>query len=173
MNHFLFLITVLIVAGCTTPEKMPYTPIESTPVPKADPNEGLKSALGMYRSNTDLGFVEKTFNPCSFGLSATGGCQQQYFSVVHFQLLCRDSEGSVSSAPVDLQPIVAPSVSWKVAGQSGDTATDSQGYGQFSVLTKRTARGQRLILRIGPQFVSFTVSEISKIVLPKNFCRRA
>lgn len=168
---YLFLISVLVViAGCrSTPEV--YTPEPIAHGPVIDPNASLKAALGMARSPADLGFKEKAFNPCSFGLSGSANCKQQYFSVVHFQLLCRDSEGSVSVMPVGLQPIVASDVKWKVAGISGGTQTDGQGYGQFTVLTSRSARGQRLILRIGPQFVAFDVSEVSKIVLPKNFCR--
>ncbi|MBX3022694.1 MAG: hypothetical protein KF799_13560 [Bdellovibrionales bacterium] len=166
----LFVLAVLLGAltGCrTTPEMVPDPKIQT---PMADPHEGLKTALGMYRSPGDLGFAEKSFNPCSFGLSG-GQCKNQYFSVVHFQLLCRDSEGSVSSAPIALQPIVAGNVKWKVGNQSGGTQTDSQGFGQFTMMSPRSARGQRLTLRIGPQFVAFTVSEVSKIILPKNFCR--
>jgi len=172
MKFILLVSALLVLSGCrSTPEMMPYTPSEHIEGPAADPNAGLKAALGMARSPADLGFVEKAFNPCSFGLAGSASCKQQYFSVVHFQLLCRDTEGSVSAMPISPKPIVANDVKWKVAGISGGTHTDGQGYGQFTVRTSRSARGQRLILRIGPQFVAFDVSEVSKIVLPKNFCR--
>lgn len=164
----LLILSLIWLAGCKTTPQSPNWP---EPDSKADPTVTLKSALGMSRDPADLGFVEKPFNPCTYGLNSTGSCKNQYFSVVHFQLLCRDSEGSVSSAPIALQPIVASNVQWKVGSISGGTYTDSNGYGQFSLVSSRPARGQRLILRIGPQFVAFTVSEVSKVVLPKNFCR--
>ena len=165
----LAILSILGLAGCKSqPYSMPYTPTAELPPP--DPNMELMNALGMGRQPADLGFDEKTFNPCSFGLSGST-CRNRYFSVVHFQLLCRDSEGTVSVVPVSLQPIVANEVKWEVAGVSGGTQTDTNGYGQFTVVSDRSTKNQRLKLRIGPQYVAFNVSEVSKIVLPKNFCR--
>jgi hypothetical protein len=172
MKRLVLIVCAWWLAGCATePVPMPYTPSVEAPAPHADPNQNLISALGMNRAPADLGFSEKAFNPCSFGLNGTGGCGDRYFTVVHFQLLCRDTEGTVSEAPLRLQPIVTDNVRWKVAGLTGGTRTDSNGYGQLTVMSNRSTRGQRLLLHIGPQFVAFDVSEVSKIVLPKNFCR--
>lgn len=168
-------LTVLCLTNCSSnPYVIPYTPsstpqARSTPL-KTDPNQGLKAALGMGRAPADLGFDEKKFDPCSFGLNGENGCGNQYFTVVHFQLLCRDSEGTVSVIN-NVQPIVSDRVTWQLGGITGPTQTDDNGYGQFSLITRRSNKNQRLILRIGPQFVGFNVSEVTKIVLPKNFCR--
>ena len=131
---------------------------------------GLQSQLGMNRAPSDLGFAERSFNPCVYGLSTS--CESQYLSVVHFQLVCRDSEGTVSAVPISLTPIVHPNILWSVAGQSGGTATDRNGYGHFSVVTPSPLRGNRLILRKGTHYVGVEVNEVSKIVLPKNWCNR-
>jgi hypothetical protein len=148
--------------------------VSTPPSPSGTPNApqvDLVSALGMQRDADDLGFAEQAFDPCQYGLAQEGACRQRYFTVVHFQLLCRDSEGTVSTAPLQLQPIVYDHVVWNLAGQSGGTRTDGEGYGQFSMISSRSTRGKRLILHIGPQFVGFTASDVSKIVLPKNYCR--
>jgi len=122
----------------------------------------------MRRAAHDLGFAEKKFSACDN--SAGGLCKPQYFSVVHFQLLCRDSEGTVSNVPVHLTPLTSGRVKWQLGGLAGDTRTDAQGFGQFTLVSERPTRGQRLILRIGKQFMGFTVSDVSKVVLPQNFC---
>ncbi|NJL24139.1 MAG: hypothetical protein HC902_02475 [Calothrix sp. SM1_5_4] len=167
-----FFLLIFSVA-CTTSrkaEEQPAAPIASEEDPLKN-TRLLQDRLGMIREPDDLGFQEKSFNPCSHGRAPAQGCKNQYFTVVHFQLLCRDSEGSVSTVPLRLAPITSDRVSWKVGGRSGGTRTDKDGYGQLAVLSERSTRGQRLILRIGPQFVGLTVNEVSKIVLPKNFCR--
>jgi len=93
-------------------------------------------------------------------------------NVVHFQLMCRDSEGTVSSVPVSLRPIVSPYITWSVGSQSGVTKTDRSGYGQFTFISGNTVKDRRLILRKGAHYVGLTVSEITKVVLPKNWCGR-
>lgn len=157
-------------AGCASPEPVPYTPSE--PLARTnltDPNADLASALGMTRDASDLGFDEKPFDPCSFGVSSNGGCGSRYLAVVHFQLLCRDTEGTIAMA-ANIQPIVADRMTWQLSGLTGPTQTDDNGFGQFSLVSRKSAKNQRLILHIGPQFVAFNVSEVTKIVLPKNFC---
>jgi hypothetical protein len=172
LRPFFFVCIGALLAGltaCTTPPKgnLP-SPYE---MGEGHSNVDLITALNMQRDDDDLGFDEKSFNPCQYGLHRGNECRRQYLTVVHFQLLCRDTEGTVTEVPVDLQPIVANRVEWKLAGVSGMTRTNSEGYGAFSVVRPHSTRGKRLILQIGPQFVGFTVSEVTKIVLPKNFCR--
>ena len=131
----------------------------------------IQSQLGMNRAADDLGFTEKLFNPCNFGIPGEA-CNQQILNVVHFQLMCRDSEGTVSTVPLALKPIVSP-IKWSVGPQSGATRTDRNGYGQFRFISENTVKNRRLILRKGAQYVGVTISEITKVVLPKNWCRRS
>lgn len=165
-----FCLLLLGLSACTSnpPQSSLPSPYE---IGGGNTSVDLISALNMNRDADDLGFAEKSFDPCRYGLDKSGACQSRYLTVVHFQLLCRDSEGTVSEIPVNVQPIVANRVHWKLAGLSGQTRTDSQGFGSFSLVSSQSTRGKRLILEIGPQFVGFTVSEVTKIILPSNFCR--
>lgn len=168
-----YLALFIFLAGCvSSPPPSSDAPIDQPGLRNTDPNQDLKGVLGMNRPVDELGFEEKPFNPCNYGAAGPAGCGNQYFGVLHFQLLCRDSEGTVMDTPVALEAIVTDDVQWKVGGISGSTSTDERGYGQLSVVSARPSRGARLILRMGPQFVAFEVSEVSKIVLPRNFCRR-
>jgi len=130
----------------------------------------LKSQLGMDRRPSDLGYREKSFNPCEYGMSQE--CTDQYLTVINFQLLCRDSEGTVSSIPISPKPIVYPTISWSVGGQNGVTPTDRNGYGHLAVVSPRPLREKRLVLRKGPHYVGVSVSDINKLVLPRNWCGR-
>ncbi|MGE4133735.1 MAG: hypothetical protein AB7F86_19010 [Bdellovibrionales bacterium] len=161
----------LMISACSTTPKAP----EPAPEPVAAPSVSLQemmdaaeSKLRMIRGASDLGHEEKLFNPCTLGIS-NHGCDSRYLTVVHFQLVCRDSEGTISHVP-ETKPITSRNISWTLAGQKGHTATDVNGFGQIKLLTNRSARGKRLILRRGSQFVGLTASEVSKIVLPKNWC---
>lgn len=161
--------------GCATESYyIPYTPSANDtppPVRKPDPNLALESSLGMQRSLDELGYQEKSFNPCSFGLNSENGCRLRYFTVLHFQLLCRDTEGTISVAPTDIRPIFSNDLRWELLGQTGNTQTDASGYGMFTMMSDKSSRDQRLIIHIGSQFLVVNVSEVTKLVLPKNFCR--
>jgi hypothetical protein len=173
------LAALAVLSACTTTPTPPDENVDSyAPPPRVERPQDmsyrinlqdLQSRLRMTREADDLGFTEKQFDTCVAGLSS-GSCSRKYFSVVHFQLLCRDSEGSVSEAPVQLTPLTSDRVTWKIAAHTGNTQTDGQGYGRFLMLSEKSVRGQRLTLRIGRRFMGFTVSDVSKVVLPRNFC---
>ncbi|MBC7372283.1 MAG: hypothetical protein H7326_11995, partial [Bdellovibrionaceae bacterium] len=103
----LFLSLCLFVVGCAS------TPKESLPVgnlpprvmlPPAQSQEtaidypALKRSLDLDRSPEALGLTEKAFNSCEagYGYSTSHNCRRLYFTVINVQLLCRDSEGTVS-----------------------------------------------------------------------------
>lgn len=166
MKTAALLFVMILLSACTTSRQKRE---DSAGIPpQASPESLLVDRLGMRRDISDLGFAEKRFSPCD--PQSVGVCQPKFFSVVHFQLLCRDSEGTVSSVPLHLRPLTSGRVNWQLGGKNGSTQTDTQGFGQFHFVSERSAKGQRLILRIGKQFMGFTVSEVSKVVLPDNFC---
>lgn len=177
-SSLLRIFPVLFLAACATAPDAPDIggpapsgPILEEPKPRqAVPVFQIQSELGMNREAQDLGFAEKLFNACNYGIPGAG-CERM-LNVVHFQLMCRDSEGTVSNVPLSLRPIVAPYITWSVAGQSGSTRTDRNGFGQFAFISGRTVKEKRLVLRKGRQYVGLTVSEITKLVLPKNWCGR-
>ncbi len=176
--RLLALFTFLTLAACTTAPKEPVAESDRPPLVLEEPRPRqavpvfqIQNEIGMNRQATDLGFAEKLFNACNFGIPGEN-CDRM-FNVVHFQLMCRDSEGTVSEVPVALRPIIAPYITWSVAGQSGSTRTDRNGFGQIAFISGRTIKEKRLILRKGAHYVGLTVSEITKLVLPKNWCARS
>lgn len=163
------LLALLLSACATTPDSMSvFLPPPPTTDPAAAAEADLLVKLGMNRAPTSLGFEEKKYNPCDHG--ATLNCKQKFMTVVHFQLLCRDSDGTVNRAPTQFTPLRADRVSWKLGGFSGGTRTDTEGYGQLTMVSPKSTREQRLILFIGKQFLGVTAGETSRLVLPKNFC---
>ncbi len=175
MTTNLFLISILsfLLSACTTGQKdeaifLPPYDGAANAIPRSD--AALQSRLGMIRAINNLGFEEQRFNPCEHGLEKSPHCKQQYMTVLHFQLICRDTEGTVSRVPNALTPLNRDTITWKLAGKSGETRTDVQGYGQVTAVLPKSAKGQRLILLIGKQFLGVTADEASRLVLPKNFC---
>lgn len=167
MKYLALFVFILTLGACTTGSKRSEPILEREEVPQFSKTPApLQDRLGMHRAADDLGFAEKQFKNCGEG----GVCRPQYFSVVHFQLLCRDSEGTVSNVPIHLTPLISNRILWQLGKLNGESSTDDRGFGQFTVVSERPNRGQRLILRIGKQFMGFTVSEVSKVVLPQNFC---
>ncbi len=177
LTRLLILCCFLALGACTTAPKEPVERAERPPLVLEEPRPRqavpvfqIQNELGMNRQPDDLGFAEKLFNACNFGIP--GEDCDRVLNVVHFQLMCRDTEGTVSTVPVSLRPIVAPYITWSVAGQSGSTRTDRNGFGQFAFISGRTIKEKRLILRKGAHYVGLTVSEITKVVLPKNWCQK-
>jgi hypothetical protein len=172
-SKLLISLMALLLGACATQQQdeaifiPPYNP-EATAIPRSD--AALQSRLGMIRAINKLGFEERRFNPCEHGLQQAPNCQSQYMTVLHFQLLCRDSTGTVSRVPNALTPLSKDYMTWKLAGKEGSTRTDVQGYGQLTMVSAKSTKGQRLILLIGKQFLGVTAEEASRLVLPKNFC---
>ena len=167
----LVLFVAFLLSACSTtpkPEVIDVGDYKAEEIPRFEAH--LQTRLGMVRAINSLGYEEQAFNPCQYGLKSDAKCTKQYLTVLHFQLLCRDTEGTVTSAPLTLTPITTDNINWKLVGKSGGTRTDAKGYGQLTFISPKSSKGQRLILRIGKQFLGFTASDMSKIVLPKNFC---
>ena len=131
----------------------------------------LQIELGMDRRANDLGFSEKNFDSCSLRTrSEDGECGARHFSVVYFRLQCRDTEETTSAVATNFRPVVSDRVQWKLGTLIGFTRTDSAGYGQIKVMRPESARGQRLVLIVGKQFLGLDVSEVSQIIVPNYWC---
>lgn len=134
----------------------------------------LQRSLGLDKANTELGYAEKGFDTCQagYGYSSTKYCHHEYFVVLHFRLMCRDSEGTVSEGinNVDMMPIDNRTVKWNLKGISGVLQTDSDGFGQIHTVSPNSQRTQRLKLAVGPEFLYMRANEITKVVTPKPWC---
>ena len=173
----------LFVSGCAS------TPKESFPAGNLPPKSGvptsrtqdttidypaLKRALGLERSAESLGLMEKAFNTCEagYGYSSSSNCRRLYFTVIHVQLLCRDSEGTVSVGidRADQTPIASRAVNWTLKGSNGIAQSDSEGFVQVSTVSSLSQKTQRLKLSVGNDFLYMRANEITKVVTPKSWC---
>ncbi|MDZ4084206.1 MAG: hypothetical protein U1E10_14780, partial [Bdellovibrionales bacterium] len=137
--------------------------------------DGLQKSLGMTRPLSDYGYVEKEFATCEagYGYSSTHQCRKNVFVVVGFQLLCRDSEGTVSTTLRydDMQPLASRTISWELKGDRGQLVLDSQGRGQFRGIYAVSPRDQRLKITSRNDFLYMQAQAIKRIITPSNWCR--
>ncbi len=163
----------------------PSVPVKSNPavIPEEESNEaivenidvdGLKTFLKLNRKHDRLGFVEKKFNTCEvgYGYSATHNCRTKTFVVLNFQLLCRESEGTVTEAltPQDLRAISNQDVKWKMKNLAGRLITDGEGYGQIATLSNQSQRFERLKLSVRNDFLYMKAGELTQMVTPQSWC---
>ncbi len=133
----------------------------------------LQDRLGLSRDMTELGFVEKLFNTCQVGsgFSATENCINQYMTVIHFRIQCRDTEGTVNYVSEQaLRPVVSDSVTWKLPRLKGQTFTNENGFGQVRYLSPRSSSHQKIRLTMFGKFLVITAGELKRVVVEKNWC---
>jgi hypothetical protein len=164
---------------------MDYAPIEEvkeTRVLHSEDNQSgidyvaIQRQLGLNYSITDLGYREKIFDTCEagYGYSATKDCRKAYFAVIHFQLMCRDSEDTVSNVVTRSQmfPLSGRKVRWILKDQQGMIDLDSQGYGQISAVMAKSSSQQRIKLAVDNDFLYMRAGEITRVVTPRSWCNR-
>jgi hypothetical protein len=191
-KHLVFAaIFVLGLSACTSAPPRSESPVskpsESTqrPSPSSGKAEGpevesvdepaLQRALGLEKSDSWLGYAEKAFDTCQvgYGYSKVHNCRAKHFVVVHFQMLCRDSEGTVSEVvkSADLIKNADRKVRWSLKDLNGTTETDGLGYGQIRVISSQSQKQQRLKLAVENDFLYMRAGEVTKIVTPRTWCR--
>lgn len=134
----------------------------------------LQRELGLNREPEELGYEEKTFDTCAvgYGYSSNSRCRKQVFGVLHFQLLCRDTNGTTleSVTRQAMAPLSLRSVDWTIHDQKGSLNLDSRGYGQIKMISKKSEKTERIRLTLGNDFLSMRVNEINRVVTPKDWC---
>lgn len=134
----------------------------------------LQNFLKLKRGYNRLGYAEKSFNSCEvgYGYSGTHNCRKLNFVVIHFQLMCRDSEGTVTEAitNADIQPIAGQNVKWNLKNAAGRLLTDHEGYGQIAIVSSISQRYERLRLAVGNDFLYMKAGEITQMITPKSWC---
>lgn len=180
----------LFISSCATHSKKQVADSENKTVgvkenktPRYDPSKpvsrvidypSVQRLLKLDRQLTDLGFSEKIFDTCQvgFGYSADSECQKKYLTVIHFKLVCRQSEGTISTVLTDddLKAISGVNVKWYLKNINGSTLTDSDGYGQIITTTSDSQRNQRLRLAVGADFLMTKASEAKRLIAPQSWC---
>ncbi len=166
ISKILLVSIIALLSACAT------APVSQLPPKKPDISiESLKEKLRLVRSIQDLGFDEKPFNACDLGLRGED-CADEFLTIIHFQLVCRESEGTVSEPPSQLIPIQSDAISWKLGDVSGVTQTDAQGFGKVEARRLVSSTDSRLRLTIEDRFVATPAREATRIVVPKDWCPR-
>lgn len=171
---------LLTLSACTSSPKKDssgasvYTPSASEDSSGAIDYFALQNHLRMERERESLGFSEKSFNTCDagYGYSRSQNCHNEHFVVIHFRLLCRDSEGTISNilTEEDLRPLDRRSVKWALKGTTGVAQTDGQGYGQIITAVPASQKSQRIRLALGNEFLYMRANEIQKVITPAPWC---
>lgn len=182
---------LLFLAACTSAptKKNTIEPEESVPAPKVPMKasrpgfekpisvdyDGLQRHLGLERELERTGFAEKSFSTCEvgYGYSSSKDCRKEFFVVINFRLMCRDSVGTVSTVLTedDLMPLRRRSVTWLLQGAgTGEIQLDNEGYGQIKTTMATSGKKQRLKLTVDNDFLFLKAGEVKRIVAPGNWC---
>jgi hypothetical protein len=155
------IVLLALSVACNTLEKPPQTGSVAAPPESSVDLTELKSRLKMNRNIHELGFRETRFE------------RNSHLVVIHFRMLCRESEGTVDEVSrSDLLPIESNSVRWKLGSSDGYTRTDRDGFGQVETIHSKSASRDRLRLTIDGRFVAVPAAEAGLVVVPGSWCSR-
>ncbi len=188
IKRLFFVLLSWFFFGCTTTPTsvtLPSPDVETTttaPVARSGKTSesrpidllGLKRALRLERPIDNLGYAEKSFHTCDvgYGYSSSHDCQTQYFIIIQFRLQCRSTEETVNAVSKDdLYAINSNRVKWSLGRIQGVTQTDTEGYGQIQLIAPASLRQQKLRLTISPDFLVMTAEEITRVVVPHDWCQ--
>lgn len=134
----------------------------------------LQRSLGLSREFDNLGYAERSFNTCQagYGYSSSRGCRQETLAVIHFQLLCRDSEGTISTtlSREDMRPLSLRSIKWTLKEARGTIQLDSEGYGQIQMVFRNSPKYQRVKLSSANENLYMKAGEITRVITPQDWC---
>lgn len=98
-------------------------------------------------------------------------CTATYFNLIQFQMYCRDSSGTVEYVSADdYRPVKDAEMVWKSLGKAGVIETDRRGRGQILMLSTSPIKYKKLILIKGENSLQLRFNQVSKIVVPNDWC---
>lgn len=118
-----------------------------------------------------IGYQEKAFDTCSIESNRSSAplCQKLYLSHLNYQVMCRESTGTVNK--VNLTPLSTQAMRWRSPGKRGYTKTNQQGYGQVGFISSNPASASYLYFYLGSKIARKRFSDQWKLILPKNWCQ--
>ena len=130
----------------------------------------LLAELEMDHPIEAIGYQEKSFNTCKVlsNKSPAPFCQRLYVGRLNFQVMCRDSTGTVEK--VRLTPLKSGRLRWKKAGKRGLTSTNSNGFGSLGFVTSSSSKRGKLYLYLGSKIALKRFSDNWRLILPKSWC---
>lgn len=147
--------------------------INQAAIPEID-YQSIQRLLNLDKNTSQLGFEERAFNTCKvgFGFSAAENCLNKYFVVIHFKLMCRNSEGTVSNHLLedDLVPVANQYLRWTIKNTSGELTTNSEGRGQVLLVATGSQRTERFRISSSKDFLLMRAGDIKRLIVPGNWC---
>lgn len=130
----------------------------------------LLAELNMDHPIETIGFQERAFNTCQVASnrSQSPSCQQLYVARLNFQVMCRDSTGTVER--VNLTPLNSQRLRWKKGAKRGVTSTNSSGFGSLGFVTRYPSSDGHLYLYLGSKIARKRFRDQWKLILPKSWC---
>lgn len=130
----------------------------------------LSIELNMTNSFDQLGYQEKLFNTCEIksNRSPRPFCENLYLSQLHFQMMCRDSTGTVEK--VTLEPLISDQLRWKSRNIKGSARTNNEGFGRLDFISKQSSHKEALYFSIGNKMARKSFKDYWRLILPKNWC---
>ena len=181
MRSILVVLTLIILSACSSApkksEKSEDSPSNATEVNELNIDyEMLMSSLGLDRDIRQLGYAEKSFNTCAvgFGYSSNKNCRLKYFAVINFQLLCRESQGTISTplGREDMRALSGRTVNWTLMNLRGSSRLDNDGHGKIAMVFRNSPKHQRLKLNVDHDNLYLRSGEIKRVVTPSNWCNQ-
>lgn len=176
MRAYLCITGALALTACASvpsEQKPPTASQVDTGEPRIDAL-AIQRSLGLTRPADELGYAEKAFNTCQigYGYSSTHDCRTQNFVVIHFQIQCRDSEGTISHTDYSTRPAANEQIRWNLGKAEGYVQTDGDGIGQITWIAPSSPRNQKLRLTLEKKYLILTANEVKRIVAPDSWCPR-
>ncbi len=134
----------------------------------------IQRLLGLDRNISSLGYAEKVFNTCEvgFGYPSNESCMKKVYVVIHFKLMCRDSEGTVvrQISEDDLVPLANRDLTWSLKNANGTLRTDYNGYAQVVVISPQSQKTERFRISSPKDFLLLRAGDIQRLIVPSNWC---
>ncbi len=134
----------------------------------------IQRLLGLDRNISSLGYAEKVFNTCEvgFGYPSNESCMKKVFVVIHFKLMCRDSEGTVvrQISEDDLVPLANRDLTWSLKNANGILRTDYNGNAQVVVISPQSQKTERFRISSPKDFLLLRAGDIQRLIVPSNWC---
>lgn len=133
----------------------------------------LRKEIGVQKDFNMMGFSESAFQTCKVATpGAQPECRIDYYSNIHFLLLCRDAHESSQTAfdASRMQPLGNRSVKWNLKDQEGFIVLDDKGYGRIQLKSATSQKAERLKLSIDNETLYVQAGDIGRVVTPPDWC---
>jgi hypothetical protein len=129
----------------------------------------LEKKLNLGSKFDELGFHQKRFTPCAIGYQAAG-CDSHYFTMINFQIVCRDTTETTESSDHILTPLANKDLELRLNKKIENVQTDSEGFTQMRLVSNGSVSTSRLIILSSPNSLGLRAGDTKKIMVPRDWC---